>query len=127
MEQSLSRINKYKTCQKRHCFLTPPFCFICRKCSYESNHNQTTHPSTHSATLILPGSSWFTVDYNAASKALEDVYSNYKKYEEMGKRQGHKIKSEFSYDNMVLFLSAYLARYVPKQAKLVLPQLKKIK
>jgi hypothetical protein len=45
----------------------------------------------------------------------------------MGKRQGHKIKSEFSYDNMVLFLSAYLAKYVPKQAKLVLPQLKKIK
>ena len=86
-----------------------------------------THPSAHSNTLILPGSSWFTVDYNAASKALEDVYSNYKKYEEMGKRQGHKIKSEFSYDNMVLFLSAYLARYVPKQAKLVLPQLKKIK
>ena len=86
-----------------------------------------THPSTHSATLILPGSSWFTVDYNAASKALEDVYSNYKKYEEMGKRQGHKIKSEFSYDNMVLFLSAYLAKYVPKQPKLVLPQLKKIK
>ena len=86
-----------------------------------------THPSAHSSTLILPGSSWFTVDYNAASKALEDVYSNYKKYEEMGKRQGHKIKSEFSYDNMVLFLSAYLAKYVPKQAKLVLPQLKKIK
>ena len=86
-----------------------------------------THPSAHSATLILPGSSWFTVDYNAASKALEDVYSNYKKYEEMGKRQGHKIKSEFSYDNMVLFLSAYLAKYVPKQPKLVLPQLKKIK
>jgi len=86
-----------------------------------------THPSAHSNTLILPGSSWFTVDYNAASKALEDVYSNYKKYEEMGKRQGHKIKSEFSYDNMVLFLSAYLAKYVPKQPKLVLPQLKKIK
>ena len=86
-----------------------------------------THPSAHSNTLILPGSSWFTVDYGAAAKALEDVYSNYKKYEEMGKRQGHKIKSEFSYDNMVLFLSAYLAKYVPKQPKLVLPQLKKIK
>jgi glycosyltransferase involved in cell wall biosynthesis len=85
-----------------------------------------THPSAHSATLILPGASWFTVDYGAAAKALEDVYSNYKKYEEMGKRQGHKIKSEFSYDNMVLFLSAYLAKYVPKQVQLKLPQLKKI-
>lgn len=85
-----------------------------------------THPSAHSNTLILPGSSWFTVDYGAATKALEDVYSNYKKYEEMGKRQGHKIKTEFSYDNMVLFLSAYLAKYVPKQVELKLPQLKKI-
>ena len=85
-----------------------------------------THPSAHSNTLILPGASWFTVDYGAATKALEDVYSSYKKYEEMGKRQGHKIKTEFSYDNMVLFLSAYLAKYVPKQVELKLPQLKKI-
>ena len=44
-----------------------------------------THPSAHSSTLILPGSSWFTVDYGAATKALEDVYSNYKKYEEKGR------------------------------------------
>jgi len=85
-----------------------------------------THPSAHSNTLILPGASWFTVDYGAATKALEDVYGNYKKYEEMGRRQGHKIKTEFSYDNMVLFLSAYLAKYVPKQVELKLPQLKKI-
>jgi glycosyltransferase involved in cell wall biosynthesis len=84
------------------------------------------HPSAQSANLILPESSWFTPDYGVASKALEDVYSNYKKYEEMGKRQGHKIKTEFSYDNMVLFLSSYLGKYVPKQVELKLPQLKKI-
>lgn len=84
------------------------------------------HPSAQVANLILAEASWFTVDYNAGSKALEDVYSNYKKYEEMGKRQGHKIKTEFSYDNMVLFLSAYLAKYVPKQVEFKLPQLKKI-
>ena len=85
-----------------------------------------THPSAHSQGLILPNSNWFTVDYGAAAKALEDVYSNYKKYEEKGRRQGHKIKTEFSYDNMVLFLSAYLGKYVPKQVELKLPQLKKI-
>lgn len=43
-----------------------------------------------------------------------------------GQVLGHKIKTEFSYDNMVLFLSAYLAKYVPKQVELKLPQLKKI-
>jgi len=84
------------------------------------------HPSAQSANLILPESLWFTPDYGAASKALEDVFQNYKKYEEKAKRQGHKIKTEFSYDNMVLFLSTYLERYVPKQVKLKLPQLKKI-
>ena len=84
------------------------------------------HPSAQSANLILPESMWFTPDYGAASKVLEDVYKNYKKYEEKAKRQGHKIKTEFSYDNMVLFLSTYLAKYVPKQVELKLPQLKKI-
>ena len=85
-----------------------------------------THPSAHSQGLILPQALWFTPDYGLAAKALEDVYQNYKKYEEGGKRQGHKIKTEFSYDNMVLFLSAYLAKYVPQQVQLKLPQLKKI-
>ena len=85
-----------------------------------------THPSAHSQGLIIPGALWFTPDYGAASKVLEDVHQNYKKYEEKGKRQGHKIKTEFSYDNMVLFLSAYLGKYVPKQVELKLPQLKKI-
>ena len=84
------------------------------------------HPSAQSAKLILPESLWFTPDYGAASKALEDVFQNYKKYEEKAKRQGHKIKTEFSYDNMVLFLSTYLDKYVPKQVELKLPQLKKI-
>lgn len=84
------------------------------------------HPSAQVANMILEGSAWFTAEYTAASKTIEDVYSNYKKYEEMGKRQGHKIKAEFSYDNMVLFLSNYLTKYIPKQIQLKLPQLKKI-
>ena len=85
-----------------------------------------THPSAHSQGLILPKAFWFTADAGAASKAFVDVFENYKKYEEKGRRQGHKIKTEFSYDNMVLFLSGYLNKYVPKQVQLKLPQLKKI-
>jgi hypothetical protein len=85
-----------------------------------------THPSAQSQGLILPNALWFTADAGAATKALEDVYQNYKKYEEKGKRQGYKIKSEFSYDNMVLFLSSYLTKYIPKKVELKLPQLKKI-
>ena len=85
-----------------------------------------THPSAHSQGLIIPGALWFTPDYGVASKALEDVYQNYKKYEERGKRQGHKIKTEFSYDNMILFLSTHLSKYVPKQVELKLPKLTKL-
>jgi hypothetical protein len=78
--------------------------------------------------LILPGALWFSIDETLASKALEDVYAHYKRYEERGKRQGHKIKTEFSYDNMVLFLKNYLDKYVniPKQVEFKLPQLTKI-
>ena len=87
-----------------------------------------THPSAQSQGLILPGALWFTIDHNLAAKAMEDVFTHYKKYEERGKRQGHKIKTEFSFDNMVLFLKGYLDKYanVPKQVEFKLPQLTKI-
>lgn len=84
------------------------------------------HPSAYSKGLIIEGSSWFDVDPGFATKALLDVYENYSKFEVLGKRQGHKIKTEFSYDNMVLILGTYLEKYVPKQVELVLPKLKKI-
>ena len=84
------------------------------------------HPSAQVQNMILPDSSWFSVDPNLAMKAMIDVYENYNKYEVLGKRQGHKIKTEFSYDNMVLLLNSYLEKYVPKQVQLVLPKLKKL-
>ena len=84
------------------------------------------HPSAVVPNMLLPESGWFTVDYKVASKLLQDIHENYSKYEAMGKRQGHKIKTEFSYDNMVLFLSNYIDKYVPKQVTLKLPTLKKI-
>lgn len=84
------------------------------------------HPSALSQGLIIDGASWFSVDTGATSRALIDVFENYKKYEELGKRQGHKIKTEFNYDNMVLLLGSYLEKYVPKQVVLNLPKLTKV-
>jgi hypothetical protein len=101
-------------------FLDPEFTYMI------SGTLTPTHPSAQSQGLILPNALWFTADAGISSKAFEDVYQNYKKYEEKGRRQGHKIKTEFSYDNMVLFLQSYLEKYVPKQVQLKLPQLKKI-
>jgi glycosyltransferase involved in cell wall biosynthesis len=84
------------------------------------------HASAVAQNVIIPESGWFSVDPAAASKAMVDVYENYDKYEVMGKRQGHKIKTEFSFDNMVLLLGSYLTKFVPKPVVLKLPQLKKV-
>ena len=84
------------------------------------------HPTAQAQDVLIEGSLWFNVDPTAASKALVDVFENYKKYEVGGKRQGHKIKTEFSYDNMVWILKDYLDKYVIKQAEITIPKLKKI-
>jgi len=84
------------------------------------------HQSAVVQNMIIPESAWFSVDPSAASKAMVDVFEDYSKYEVMGKRQGHKIKTEFNFDNMVLLLKTYLEKYVPKPVVLKLPQLKKI-
>lgn len=84
------------------------------------------HSSAAVPNLILAEASWFSVDPTAVSKVMVDVYENYDKYEVRGKKQGHKIKTEFSYDNMVLLLATYLDKYIIKQVDLILPSLNKI-
>lgn len=84
------------------------------------------HPSAVVQNMIIPESSWLSVDNGAASKAMVEVFENYSKYEVMGKRQAHKIKTEFNFDNMVILLGSYLKTYVQTQVQPKLPQLKKL-
>lgn len=84
------------------------------------------HSSAVVPNLILAEASWFSVDPVSTSKAMVDVYENYDKYEVRGKKQGHKVKTEFSYDNMVLLLATYLDKYTAKQVELKLPSLSKM-
>jgi len=84
------------------------------------------HSSAAVSNLILKEASWFSVDTVITCKAMIDLFENYNKYEVRGKKQGHKIKTEFNYDNMVLLLSSYLDKYTIKKMQLKLPQLKKI-
>lgn len=84
------------------------------------------HPSAVVQNMLIPESGWFSVDHGAVSKALTMVYEKYDSYQTLGKRQAHKIKTEFNYDNMVILLGTYLDKYVPKQVAIKLPQLKKI-
>jgi len=87
------------------------------------------HPSAAVEKMILLESQWFTPDSIQVGQALKDVYDNYKKYKELAKRQGHRSRTQFSYEKMRETLDTLLTQYVPefpKQVQLKLPQLKKI-
>ena len=87
------------------------------------------HPSAAVPNMILTESQWFSADPIQVGQALKDVYDNYKTYKELAKRQGHKSRTQFSYEKMRETLDSFLTQYVPefpKQVQLKLPQLKKI-
>jgi glycosyltransferase involved in cell wall biosynthesis len=84
------------------------------------------HPSAVVQDMLIPESSWFTVDYKAAADKLKDVYKNYKKYTDGAKRQAYRSRTEFSLDKMSEKLINILNTKVPVKVEFKLPQLKKI-
>ncbi len=89
------------------------------------------HPSAQNEFLIGEAK-WFTVDYGYASKMIEEVQKNYKKWQELAKRQRYFVNStfteqvvEFEY-NRVLDIIKDVLNLLPKPIELKLPQLKKI-
>jgi glycosyltransferase involved in cell wall biosynthesis len=87
------------------------------------------HPSAAIDKMILRESSWFTPDPVEVGRAFKAVYDDYDKCMTAAKRQGHKSRTQFSYENMRETLDNLLTQYIPefpKQVQLKLPQLKKI-
>ena len=84
------------------------------------------HSSAVVKDMLIPESSWFTVDYKKAADTLVDVYKNYKKYTDGAKKQSYRSRTEFSLDKMAEQILAILETKIPKQVQLKLPQLKKI-
>ena len=84
------------------------------------------HPSAVVNDMLIAESGWFTIDYSAAAKALEEVYKNYKKWSEGAKRQAYRSRTEFSLEKMGTKLLDMLDAKVPKPVEFKLPQLKKI-
>ena len=79
--------------------------------------------------FILRESKWFTVNYGYASKVLQDVVSNYKKYHEQSRKQPHHIKTNFSLDHMAEKFCEIIdnaLHTIPQQTTLKLPKLKKV-
>lgn len=84
------------------------------------------HPSAVVPNMLIADSGWFTVDYNVASKAMVDVYKNYKTYIDKAKKQSYRSRTEFSIEKMSELLNKILDERVPKQIPLQLPKLKPI-
>tara|TARA_B110000977_G_C11069215_1_gene488943 strand:- start:1230 stop:2531 length:1302 start_codon:yes stop_codon:yes gene_type:complete len=69
---------------------------------------------------------WFQVNPKQAKDAFKNVFTNYKKYVGPAKKQGHYIKTEFSYDKMKELVDNILDANVPEFAtelKLNLPSM----
>lgn len=87
------------------------------------------HPSAAVDKMILRESAWFSVDPVEVGRAFKTVYDDYDKCMTAAKRQGHKSRTQFSYESMRDTLDNLLTQYIPefpKQVQLKLPQLKKI-
>tara|TARA_Y100000385_G_C13088604_1_gene637641 strand:- start:1564 stop:2886 length:1323 start_codon:yes stop_codon:yes gene_type:complete len=86
------------------------------------------HPSTAN-NMLLKEAQWFSVNTGNVGHYLKDVFENYKKYTEKGKRQGYQSRTNFSFDAMKALLGDILDKKIPefpKQVELKLPKLKKI-
>ncbi len=75
---------------------------------------------------LLEQAQWFNVNTEIASKALKDVYKNYKKYVEQSRKQTQFLKTNFSQDKMTEVLKDYMDDVKPVvNMPLQLPKLKK--
>jgi hypothetical protein len=89
------------------------------------------HPATRNEFLI-EGAKWFTPDYKYAGMMMEDVRKNYKKWQELAKRQRYFVNSSFTKIAVALVYEKVLGKVdnivdkLPKPIQLKLPTLKKL-
>ena len=75
--------------------------------SHESVKNQ----------FLLPDAEWFSPDHGSIGGAFQSVFKDYKKYQQLGKRQGYHSKENFSWDKMKNLLSSLLEKNIPEFPK----------
>ena len=83
------------------------------------------HPSSANP-MLMRESQWFAPNHGEISTSLKSVFENYKKYAELGKRQGHYSKTNFSWDAMKDKLDIILSNNTPdfpSQIELTIPEL----
>ena len=86
------------------------------------------HKSSFPKGIFVGDSYWFSVNYQAASKVIEEVYNNYKKHTLNAKKLSMVNKSTFSLKAMTEKFEKILNQYLPEfsvEVPLNLPKLKK--
>jgi len=86
------------------------------------------HPSAAN-NMLLKESQWFNVDTGQVGHYLKDIFTNYKKYKDLAKRQGYQSRTKFSFEAMKEKLNKTFTDKIPefpKEIKLNLPKLKKV-
>ena len=85
------------------------------------------HPSSANQ-FLLKESHWFNINTDIASRAMKDVFKDYKKYWEKSRKQTQYLKDNWSFDKMVEKLNTLLPKVeaAPQMQTLNLPKLKKI-
>jgi len=83
--------------------------------------------------FLIEGAKWFSVDYGYASKMMQDMITNYKKWKELSKRQRYFVRSNFTkqsislkYDEIIKLIDGF-TESIPTQVSLKLPKLNPIK
>ena len=77
--------------------------------------------------FLLKESQWFNINTEVASKAMKDVFKNYKKYFEQSRKQTQYLKNNFSFNKMTEKLNSLLPKVelAPQTQQLKLPKLKR--
>ena len=82
--------------------------------------------------FLIAEAKWFTPDYGYAGKMLKEVQKNYKKWQELAKRQRYFVNSTFTksaiatvYENVLTVVDEHINK-IPKAVELKLPQMKKV-
>ena len=82
--------------------------------------------------FLIEGAKWFSVDYGYASKMMQDMITNYKKWKELSKRQRYFVRSNFTkqaisskYDEIIKLIDGF-AESIPTPVSLKLPKLSKV-
>ena len=83
---------------------------------------------TASNQFLLKESQWFSINTEIASKAMKDVFKNYKRYFEQSRKQTQYLKDNWSFDKMKEKLNNFLPKIeaAPQMQTLQLPKLKKV-